>query len=175
MALTPRIYIGTYNAYNNGSLHGAWIDLEECGDAETFWAKIHEVHAKELAERGEIEPMFQDWEDIPDRFISESSLSTDVWDEWVALDDDDRELLEVYLDHIDQSGTLEQAQEAFAGKFSSEADWAEQFWEDAGYISEVPESLRFYIDYEKYARDCRLNGDVNFVEHEGDVWVFNNH
>ena len=64
MALTPRIYIGTYNAYNSGSLHGAWIDLEECGDAETFWARSTKSRQKSLPS-GEIEPMFQDWEDIP--------------------------------------------------------------------------------------------------------------
>ena len=29
----PRIYVGTYNAYNEGSLKGAWLDLEDVKEA----------------------------------------------------------------------------------------------------------------------------------------------
>jgi antirestriction protein len=39
---------------------------------------------------------------------------------------------------------------------------------------DFPEHLRNYKDYEAYARDARLGGDVSFVEHDGDVWVFFN-
>ena len=76
------------------------------------------------------------------------------------LDDDDRELLEVYLDHIDQSGTLEQAA-AWKAEFSSERRTGPNSSGRTRAISEVPESLHSAIDYEKYAGDCRLNGDVN--------------
>ena len=31
-----RIYVGTYNAYNEGSLKGAWLDLEDYDDQDDF-------------------------------------------------------------------------------------------------------------------------------------------
>ncbi len=43
-----------------------------------------------------------------------------------------------------------------------------------GMLSEIPESLRSYIDYKSYANDCRCGGDVTFVEEGGECWVFSN-
>lgn len=45
---------------------------------------------------------------------------------------------------------------------------------DTGMLSEVPEHARNYIDFESYARDCRLGGDVTFVYEQGKVHVFTN-
>jgi antirestriction protein len=104
--------------------------------------------------------------------ISESHLSDDVWD-WLALDDDDQELLSVYREHIDQNGTLEQAQESFRGKYTSSEDFAEDFYEECGYLENMPDNLRGYIDWKRVARDLRLGGDVMYVERGyQDVWVF---
>ena len=167
---TPRIYIGTYAKYNSGSIEGAWLDLEDYADKEGFEAACQALHGP-----GEHEFMFQDHEGIPARFISESHLDADVWEQWVELDDDDKKLLEVYLDNINQDGTLEQAQEAFQGKYESEEDWAAEYWADTGMLKDIPESLQGYIDYAAYARDCRMGGDITFAEVSyREVWVFNN-
>lgn len=37
---------------------------------------------------------------------------------------------------------------------------AEELLEETGQLSEIPENLRYYFDYEKYARDIRLGGDM---------------
>lgn len=169
---TPRIYVGTYNAYNNGSLHGAWLDLEDFNGADDFWAKVNEVHAAELKARGEIEPMFQDWEDIPDRFISESHLSGAVWEEWVELDDKDRELLELYLDNVDCDGTLEKAKEADRGEYANKLDFAYAHWEEMGILESIPEDLRTYIDYEAWLRDAEIEW-AEIVDTPTGVRVFN--
>jgi antirestriction protein len=75
---------------------------------------------------------------------------------------------------VDQDADLDKAQEAFTGKFDSEEDWAANYWEETGLLESIPESLRNYIDYEQYARDCRLGGDITFVRKDGEVWAFNN-
>lgn len=36
---------------------------------------------------------------------------------------------------------------------------ATEFFDEV-YINEIPGNLRFYIDYETFARDCRLGGDM---------------
>ena len=166
---SPQVWVGTYSAYNNGSLKGKWFDLATYGDKEEFLEACQEFHGP-----GEHEFMFSDHMNIPARFISESSISDDTWEEWVDLDEDDRELLEVYLDEVDSRGDLDKAREAFNGKFSSEEDWAAQFWEDCGMLAEIPAHAQNYIDYASYARDCRLGGDMTFVSKGGEVWAFSN-
>ena len=165
----PCVYCGTYAKYNDGSLEGAWLDLDDYADKDEFLEACQTLHGP-----GEHEFMFQDWVGIPDRFICESSISDDTWEQWIELDEDDRELLEVYLENVDQGGDLDKAKDSFNGKYSSEADWAEQFWEDCGMLSEVPAFAKNYIDYVSYARDCRLGGDITFVARGGEVWAFSN-
>lgn len=31
-----RVYVGTYNKYNNGSLFGKWLDLSDYSDKDEF-------------------------------------------------------------------------------------------------------------------------------------------
>ena len=163
----PRVYVGTYGKYNNGSIKGAWLNLADYADKDAFYSACAELHKDE----SDPELMFQDHEGIPEGMISESSIEDELW-EWLALGDGDRELVAVYREHVDASGSIEDAQDSYQGTFESEEDWAESFLDDTGILKEVPESLRGYIDYEKYVRDAGYNG-TSFVRHEGKVWVFN--
>jgi antirestriction protein len=166
---TPSIWCGTYAKYNAGNLDGQWFDLEDYADKDELYAAFQAYHGP-----GEHEFMFNDHQDIPGKYVGESFISPDVWDEWVSLDNDDKELLEVYQDNIDGSATLAQAQEAFEGKCESKEDWAQDYWENTGLIESIPDSLQSYIDYASYARDCEMSGDITFVERGyHDVWVFN--
>lgn len=168
---TARVYVGTYAKYNNGSIAGAWLDLEDYPDKESFLEACAELHKDE----NDPELMFQDYEGFPAAFYSESSIADELWG-WLDLDPDDRELLVVYTSEIDSDGTIKAARDAFMGKYDSPEDWAAEHLDETGLLSEVPESLRNYIDFEAYARDCRLNGDVTFVERGyHDTWVFCNH
>lgn len=168
MNTVSRIYVGTYAKYNSGSIFGAWLSLDKYESSEEFFAACKELHKDE----SDPEFMFQDWEGIPKDMISESYLSSDVW-EWLAMDDEDKELLSVYREHVDQQGTLEQAQESFRGKYTSAEDFAEELYEETGELEKVPDNLRSYIDWERVARDMRLGGDVTYVEQGWqEVWVF---
>jgi antirestriction protein len=65
--------------------------------------------------------------------------------------------------------------EAFDGKHDSKTAWAEAFLDDTGMLRALPEWARRYFDYEAYARDAELGGDMVFVRHQGDLWAFHNH
>jgi hypothetical protein len=52
------------------------------------------------------------------------------------------------------------------------ASWAESFLEDTGSLKDVSESLRNYIDFESWADDAEMNGDVFSIEAGGNVHVF---
>lgn len=45
---------------------------------------------------------------------------------------------------------------------------------DECYLSEVPESVRPYIDYEAFARDCELGGGMNEFTYQGATYTCTN-
>lgn len=168
----PAIYCGTYAKYNAGSIGGKWLALDDYSDSDSFIEACRELHKDEA----DPELMFQDFQNFPKDFYAESPdpAKLAALYEWIALDDDDKELLAVYLEHVDQGGDIERAREAFMGKADSEAAWAEQWLDDAGMLAELPKWAEHYIDFEAYARDARIGGDVTFARHEGELWVFSN-
>ena len=45
---------------------------------------------------------------------------------------------------------------------------------DEFYLNDVPESVRAYIDYEKYARDCEIGSDLHEFDFNGTTWTCTN-
>ena len=43
----PRIYVGTYKKYTEGSLKGAWLDLEDYNNKEQFLKACYQLHDDE--------------------------------------------------------------------------------------------------------------------------------
>lgn len=66
----PAVYCGTYGKYNNGSLAGLWVDLTTFDDKEELFEFLHRLHADEE----DPEFMFQDFENFPRKFYSESGF-----------------------------------------------------------------------------------------------------
>ena len=60
----------------------------------------------------------------------------------------------------------------YLGAFDSVADYAQEITEET---VEIPEPLRYYVDYAGMARDMELNGDIFTVELDGQVHIFANH
>ncbi len=60
----------------------------------------------------------------------------------------------------------------YLGAFDSVADYTQEITEET---VEIPEPLRFYVDYASMARDRELNGDIFTVELDGQRWVQNGH
>lgn len=164
-----KIYVGTYRKYNEGSLKGDWLDLADYADKDAFLEACAELHSDE----SDPELMFQDWEDIPTRFIGESHIDEKIWD-WLELSEDEREIVAIYMDEVDQHAPIETALEFYEGEHDSEEDWARDFWDHTGMLNQLPDFAQNYIDYEQFARDCRLGGDITFVEKGRKVRAFRN-
>lgn len=162
-----KIYVGTYGKYNAGSIKGEWLDLDDYNSKQEFIDACYKLHADEH----DPELMFQDWEDIPSSFISECSLDERTWD-WLSLDEDERKTVSAYLDEVDQSCDIDSALEAFDGEHDSEEDWARDFWEQTGMTSQLPEFAQNYIDYQGFARDASIGGDITFVNQGRRVKAF---
>lgn len=166
--LEPRIYVACLAAYNNGWLHGAWIDVED--DAETVRARIGAMlKASPIA--GAEEYAIHDHEGFGGLEIAEYAGIDRV----VAIGAFLRErgmLGALVLMHLD--GDLDQAVEAlderYHGVFKRLADCFQDLTEET---TVIPENLRYYIDYEAMARDAVLNGEIFTIETAHDeVHVF---
>lgn len=148
-----KVYCGTYHKYNCGSLAGEWIDLTDFTDKEDFLAYCAELHKDEP----DPEFMFQDYEDIPIVFISESWVSEMLWE---IPDDIDIDAFSAWVDNYgmdaNDSELFDKFQDSFMGQWDSEEAFAEnEFYELEAH--NMPEHLIYYIDFEKYARDLFMN------------------
>jgi antirestriction protein len=169
--LEPRIYVACLAAYNNGFLHGAWIDVD--GDADAVHdaiAKMLETSPMPMAEEWAI----HDYEGFGGVEIAEYAGIAILVETATFVSEHGRLGAEV-LNHF--SGDLDYARAAlenqYRGVFKNLAECLEELTDET---VEIPERLRNYIDYEAMARDAEINGDFFTVETDHDeVHVFWGH
>jgi antirestriction protein len=157
------IYVGTYAKYNAGSLKGEWLDPEDYASKDEFLAACAELHKDEA----DPELMFQDHEGIPEGMVSESHIDAALW-EWLDLDADDAAMWAAYREDVPDA-TYEQARDAYQGTYESEVAFAEQLFDDMGYLKD-DNPLRNYVDWDAVALDLRM--DYSFIRYEGTLYVF---
>ena len=105
--------------------------------------------------------------------INQSNL--DVWFDTVeALSDHEKTAL--YFLCNCQGYRLENALDKLDDVSLSESSLRESAEElfDEIYLHDIPESVRFYIDYDKFARDCEIGGDMSEFDYNGTTWTCTN-
>jgi antirestriction protein len=156
----PRLYVGTYAKYNNGSIQGKWMDLEDYPDKDSFLEACAELHADEE----DPEFMFQDYEGFPNALYDESTLIDELWD-WLALDEHERRIVDLYDSAIGfyDSFDFQDAIDSYHGEADSEADFAEEFAVNA---DQVPETANWIVIDWQASWDCNLRHDFVSVYSE---------
>ncbi|QSR22075.1 antirestriction protein ArdA [Hyphomonas sp. KY3] len=149
-----RIYVACLAAYNNGCLHGRWIDAtspdEIMDSVRAMLAASPIPDAEEWA--------IHDYEGFEGANLSEYASFETVCD-LADFIEEHGELGAKVLAHFGDDLTEARAAfEEYAGEYLSAADFAEQLHEDTG--TEIPESLRYYIDWQALVRDMALNGEI---------------
>lgn len=168
-----RIYVACLASYNSGMLHGEWIDIDETTTEDDIQDAINAILRSSPCPNVEVEhpdgsgkvPSAEEWAvhdyegpkgwaqgECPDieallesaRLYHQHGLA---WFAYVDL---------VGKDFADESDF----EESYQGEYDSEEDYAENFLEETGGLKDMPESLRSYFDYKKYARDLKLGGDM---------------
>jgi antirestriction protein len=156
---TPHIYVACLASYNNGILHGRWIDAFQ--DADGIRAEVRMMLAASPVPDAE-EWAIHDYEGFEGVRLSEWE-GFDRVAELAAFLDEHGELGAKVLEHV--GGTLDEAREMlednYCGEYRSLADFAQEITEET---TEIPPTLCHYIDYEAMARDMELGGDVFTVE-----------
>lgn len=159
MDLSISVYCGTYKKYNEGSLFGEWIQLSDFDDKDSFMEHCLELHKDEK----DPELMFQDWESPFDGFISESHIDDLVFEIASEFKESEYDALSIFIlnsseQYTDIRKLRNDFDDAYIGKYESEEDFAEEMTQDQ--LDLIPESLRYYFDYTKYARDLFLDGYI---------------
>ena len=162
-----KIYVGTYAKYNSGSIAGNWLDCEDYSDYEEFIDACKELHKDE----SDPELMFQDYEEFPKDFYSESSINPQLW-AWLNMADHEQEIVTAYLSQEALPDDISDILEWYTGTYSDWAEYAEEITTDC---SEIPDHLQYYIDWEKMGRDMSINCAGTHVEYEGQLFLFENY
>ena len=150
----PRLYVACLAAYNNGYLHGRWIDATT---PEEVWAEVRAMLATSPIPEAE-EHAIHDYEGFEGCNISEYASFETACDLAEFIAEHGALGAKLYRHFGDD---LEQARAAFedyAGAYASAAEFAEQLHEDTG--TKIPQSLQYYIDWQALVRDMALNGEI---------------
>ena len=164
----PRIYVACLAAYNNGFLHGAWIDADQ--DADQIRDEIAAMLARSPVEDAE-EYAIHDYEGFEGVSISEYAGIESVA-RMAAFIAEHGKLGAGLLEQF--GGDMDQAESAFEdcyhGQFASLADYMEELTTES---VTIPEALHYYVDWEGMARDADMSGDLFTIETaHGEVHVF---
>ena len=167
----PAVYVGSYAKYNGtfgfeNALFGAWLDLTTFADYEEFCAAVRWLHRDE---GDNLVPMYQDYENFCDCWYSESCLDEDTFDlilQYADLDDDERRAFDAYIENKGSGRDAEvfdDFRDKYVGEFDSEEEFAEHIADECGMLDKVPESIKQYFNYERFARDL-FASDYDFFD-----------
>ena len=166
-----RIYVADLAAYNNGKLHGVWINATD--DLGDIWNQVNQMLA-ESPEGFAEEYAIHDYEGFDGYALSEyEGLKTahEIACFIEEYPDFGGELLNNFGGDLEEARTA--AEENYCGCYKSLADFAEELNEDT---TQIPENLAYYIVYERMGWDIELNGDIFTIEtgYE-EIYIFWNH
>ena len=152
-----RIYVACLAAYNDGYLHGRWIDAT-IGES-AIWDEIKEVLKTSPIPEAE-EHAIHDYEGFESLSISEYEGIESVCEKAQFIEEHGRLGAEVAEHFSDLDTAIKALDEDYAGVYKSLAEFAEELTEQT---TQIPDSLQYYIDYERMGLDLEVN-DVFTVE-----------
>jgi antirestriction protein len=171
----PAIYVASLADYNNGVLHGAWINAaretpEIQADIEAMLAQSPQPHAVEYVifdydQFGPCRIHEHDPIDLVAQIARGIREHGHAFAAWADINEGQPDRLEDFTD-------------AYLGHYDSAQDYVDQLVDDLSYadaLAKLPESLHPYLrfDTEALARDMELAGDIHPVrDPAGGVWVF---
>ncbi len=150
------IWIGVLSDYNAGHLTGEWVDVdgkdadELRAEADRILKTAHDPNAEEFAifDHEGFGGWIEEYTPLGDvaEFASQlEQVSNEpaflAWIEYHGRDD----LPENISEYAEKFG------EVFAGQYPNAADYAEEYADMLGVLANVPDDIKFYIDWEKYA------------------------
>ncbi len=133
---------------------GLWVSL----DNVTEWQQVQEKIQAAYPAADVDEILCSDIEGLP-KFFYASNCDSFSMTEWAAYQEDraaypdlDEDVITSYFENCGVS-PLSDVEEAYQGEFNSDEDFAEDYIDSTGMLSNMEESLQCYFDTERFARD----------------------
>jgi antirestriction protein len=169
--VSPKVWISSLSDYNNGHLHGAWVDADQ--EPNGIWEGINEV-LRTSKVRGAEEWAVFDYEGFGPLQLSEYETVERISRLGLGIAEHG-EAFAVFANYLGsgEDQLLDQFEDCFIGHWESAVAYVDEFLEDIGIertLDEaVPESLRDYVrvDAEALARDMGFEGSLLSVEGSG--------
>lgn len=154
-----RIYVACLAAYNNGKLHGVWIDATDTLDE--IWEQVNAM-LKSSPEPDAEEWAIHDYEGFGSYNVSEYE-GFETLHEIACFIDEHGEIAGELIGHYcgDVVYAKQSMEEDYSGCYESLADYAQELTEQT---SQIPSHLENYIDYEAMGRDMEMGGDIFTIE-----------
>lgn len=148
-----------------------WIDADEIGDAgglrcwlETYTELgIDEVDA--ILERDYL--VIGHEGELVGQCVEDEGFDWGLYNEARELVDN-RYSEDVVVAALKLGITLERLEDAYRGSYDSDEDFAQELWENMGYLENLPDHVTGYIDWQAVARDLT----IDYVQQDGHY--FNN-
>lgn len=192
MTDTPRIWVGCLAAYNSGILHGRWIDCDQdedgiqeeiaeilrgspCPNVMVECPKCYGSEDCETCKGAGKVPSSEEWHVCDHEGFQGYEVGRYTSTETIARV---AEMIEQYgpafgaaLAYFDESEIPQALEERYRGVWDSAADYAADWAEQCGDLANVPESLQWCIDWDRYARnleliEVRIGSEVHIFDRE---------
>jgi antirestriction protein len=167
----PKIYVACLASYNNGILHGDWINV--LNGVEHIEDRIHEILQSSPIKGAEEYAIhdfdgfygfnLSEWEDVGSCF-----QMAELIEKHGGLAGEVVQHYGIQLDEVDNFIENNLICEA-----DSEIEYAEQLFDDL-YLHDIPDGAKYYIDYEAFCRDIFID-DYDAIEVDGKYYIFSNH
>jgi antirestriction protein len=162
---SPEIYIACLASYNNGILYGKWIDADQ--SSEDLEVEIQEILAKSPTANAE-EWAIHDYSDFDDIKLSEYEDLETISEVAQNIVEHGELFIELYKDTYDIANSLDMIENRFIGTYDSVVEYLEETTD----LSEVPQHLQYYIDFEHMARDLELGGEITTFRINSETAIF---
>ncbi|WP_315751339.1 antirestriction protein ArdA [Bradyrhizobium sp. SZCCHNS3055] len=185
-----RFYAACLASYNNGRLHGAWIDASEDTHAmqEQISAMLRASPFPNVMvthpDTGESVPSAEEWAIHDHEGFGELSEYAGLADiaEAFAINEvaEEHDIpLAVLREAMRDAGARDAddfISDRYRGKYDTWRDFAEQFTEDTQDMNAIPEWLQAHIDWDSIASEFEMCGDFCGIRHDGGgLYIFWNH
>lgn len=165
--LEPKIYVACLAAYNQGFLHGQWIDADQ-SEASLSNAIMDMLSQSPIEEEAE-EWAIHDYDGFGEIAISEYEALSSI-SELAAFVIKHGELGAMLYGYYNSLSDAEKMlEENYVGVYEHKADFARELTEET---QEIPDRLALYIDYESMMRDFEYSGDINCFYLNGEYHIF---
>lgn len=173
-----RIYVASLSDYNDGRLHGEWIDLGADTDADEVWEAIEAMLASSPGSEPAEEFAIHDYEGFGSLHLGEHEPIDRVVFLACLVDELGEDVVGAYACHVvgeHQEFTADEVRDAYRGEFDSEVEFVRSLLIEDGFgcRSLAPDRLKDVsdvLDWEAIVTD--LSDSFEYVRCGSRVLVF---